>query len=263
MKNIHPTAVIGDNVKLGQNVKIGPYCVIDGEVTLGDNVELKSHVVINGKTSIGEGTVIFPFASIGYDPQILNPERCDKSELIIGKFNTIREHVTINHGSEKGTMKTVIGDHCFFMISSHVAHDCIVGNHVVMANNATLGGHVVVGDYVTIGGLVGVHQFVHIGRYAMIGGMSGVDRDVIPFSLVKGERAFLVGLNLVGLNRQGFDKKTIFDLKNSYQMIFAPEGTMQEKIENVSNYYKEEALVQEIVSFIKGKKRGICLPASE
>ena len=260
--SIHPTAIIDPNAQLGNNVKIGPYSVVGPNVKLGDNVELKSHVVVEGYTTVGEGTVIYPFASIGHDPQDLKFHG-EKSELIIGKNNKIREHVTMNPGTESGGMKTVIGDNCLFMMSTHVAHDCILGNNVIMANNATLGGHVVVGDHVLIGGLAAVHQFIRIGSYAVIGGMSGVESDVIPYGRVKGERAFLAGLNLIGLERNGFTKDQVKNLQRAFNQLFGDEGTMDQRIEMVSSDFNDEA-VRQIIEFARGKDRfPLCAPSKK
>ena len=250
---IHPTAVIEKGAALGTGVKIGPYCVIGPNVKLGDNVELKSHVAVDGYTTIGDETVVFPFASLGHAPQDLK-FKGEKSELLIGKRNKIREHVTMNPGTEGDKMKTVVGDNCLFMMSSHVAHDCIVGNNVILANNATLAGHVEVGDYSIIGGLSAVHQFVRIGPFAMIGGMSGVEYDVIPFGLVKGERAHLAGLNYIGLERRGFTKEQVQTLMKAFKQLFDGAGTLSERTEKVANDYKNEQAVMRVIDFIRAKE---------
>ncbi|MFH1158133.1 MAG: acyl-ACP--UDP-N-acetylglucosamine O-acyltransferase [Pseudomonadota bacterium] len=250
---IHTTAIVEKGAELGAGVSIGPYCVVGAEVRLGDGVELKSHVVIEGRTSIGEGTVVFPFASLGHAPQDLK-YKGEKSELLIGRNNKIREHVTMNPGTEGGRMKTVVGDGSLFMTASHVAHDCIVGNSVVMANNATLAGHVEVGDFAIIGGLAAVHQFVRIGSYAMIGGMSGVEYDVIPFGLVKGERAHLAGLNYIGLERRGFAKAEVQTLMKAFKMLFEGGGTLAERTEKVANDYRDEQAVMRMIDFIRAKE---------
>jgi UDP-N-acetylglucosamine acyltransferase len=247
---IHPTAVIAEGAVIGKDVKIGPYCVVGPNVKLGDKVELKSHVAVDGYTTIGDETVIFPFASIGHQPQDLK-FKGEKSELIIGKRNQIREHVTMNPGTAGDLMKTVVGDNCLFMMSSHVAHDCIVGNNVIMANNATLAGHVVVGDFAIIGGLAAVHQFVRIGPFSMIGGMSGVPYDVIPFGLVKARTGYLAGLNYVGLERRGYTKDQVQVLMKAYKQLFAEEGTLAERTEQVANDYSSEQTVMRIVDFIR------------
>ena len=250
---IHATAIIEKGAELGEGVKIGPYCVIGANVKLGNNVILKSHVAVDGYTTIGDSTVVFPFASLGHAPQDLK-YMGEKSELIIGKHNKIREHVTMNPGTQDGKMKTVVGDNNLFMMSSHVAHDCVVGNNIVFANNATLAGHVEVGDYAIIGGLSAVHQFVRIGAYAMIGGMSGVEHDVIPFGLVKGERAHLAGLNYVGLERRGFTKEQVQSLMKAFKQIFEGSGTLSERTAKAANDYKDEQTVMRVIDFIRAKE---------
>ena len=257
---IHPTAIIDPAAKLGQRVQIGPYCVVGAHVMLGDDVQLVSHVSVLGRTQIGAGTVIYPFASIGSNPQD-KKYHGEPSELIIGRNNQIREHVTMNPGTEGGGMITRVGDDCLFMMASHVAHDCVVGDHVILANNATLAGHVTVGDYAIIGGLSAVHQFVRIGAHAMIGGMSGVESDVIPYGTVKGERAHLAGLNTVGMERRGFNKDQIRELRAAYRMLFAPEGTMAERLDEVALAYTGQPLVGEVMDFIRAKtSRSLCQP---
>lgn len=261
--NIHPTAIIEDGAQIGENVSIGPYSIIGKDVVLGDNVTIHSHVVVAGITSIGEGTSIYPFASIGMPPQDLK-FRGENSKLTIGKNNTIREHVTMNPGTEDGGMETIVGDNGLFMMGAHVAHDCKVGNRVIMANNATLAGHVEVGDFVVIGGLSAVHQFVRIGHNAVIGGMSGVDTDVIPFGRVKGERAFLAGLNLVGLERTGFTKDDIRTLQKAFKHLFGEEGTMDQRIAALADAYGRDELVMKIIEFARNKSRfPLCQPSKK
>lgn len=262
--SIHPTAVIDEKAQIGADVKIGAYCVVEGEVTLADGVELKSHVVVAGRTSIGEGTVIYPFASIGHRPQDLK-FKGENSELIIGKNNQIREHVTMNPGTKDGGMITSVGNNCLFMMGSHIAHDCKVGNNVILANNATLAGHVVVGDGAIIGGLSAVHQFVRIGKYAMIGGMSGIENDVIPYGSAMGERAGLSGLNLVGLKRQGFTREDIHILRNIYKELFIEEKSpLSVKVEELKQTYKENKTVLEMLEFLSADKaRAVCLPKKQ
>lgn len=257
---IHPTAIVSPKARIGQNVRIGPYCVVGDHVDLGDDVTLVSHVSIDGHTSVGTGSKIYPFASIGHPPQDLKYHG-EESRLIIGKNNTIREHVTMNPGTEGGGMETVIGDNGLFMMSSHVAHDCHLGNNVIMANNATLAGHVTVGDFVLIGGLSAVHQFVRIGSHAVIGGMAGVENDVIPYGRVKGERAFLAGLNLVGLERRGFDKDQIRLLQRAFNQMFGDEGTLDQRIETVESDYADNQLIMDMVRFAREKTRfPLCQP---
>jgi len=257
---IHPSAVVDPSALIGNNVKIGPYCVIGPNVTLGAGVELKAHVVVDGHTDIGPGCTIYPFVSLGSAPQDLKYSN-EPSQLIIGENNTIREHTTMNPGTKDGGMVTRVGDNNLFMMATHVAHDCQVGNNVIMANNATLGGHVSVGDFVIIGGLAAVHQFVRIGDHAIIGGMSGVENDVIPYGRVKGERAHLHGLNLIGLERRGFEKSEIRHLQRAYNQLFGDEGTLDQRIESVAEDYPEDATVVKIIEFAKAKdKFPLCQP---
>lgn len=259
-RTIHPTAVVDPAAELGDDVVVGPFCVVGAQVTLGAGVRLLSHVVVEGRTRIGDGTVIYPFASIGHRPQDLK-YRGEPSELIIGRNNQIREHVTMNPGTEGGGMVTRVGDNGLFMMGAHVAHDCILGDNVILANNATLAGHVVVGDFAFFGGLSAVHQFVRVGAHAMIGGMSGVENDVIPFGLVMGDRARLSGLNLVGLERRGFSKEQVRDLRAAYRMLFASEGTFADRVEEVERRYGDTVLVADVLGFIRTKSsRALCQP---
>lgn len=259
MTKVHPTAIVEDGAQLGQDVKIGPYCLVGPEVELGDRVELHGHVCVAGRTKIGAGTIVYPFASIGHPPQDQKYTGED-SELIIGEDNVIREHVTMNPGTSGGGMVTRVGDRGLFMAGSHVAHDCVVGDNVILANNATLAGHVEAGNFAIFGGLSAVQQFVRIGAHAMIGGMSGVEGDVIPYGSVLGNRAHLGGLNIVGLKRRNFSRDTIHALRNAYRMLFAEEGTLQERVDDVANLFKDRPEVMEIVEFIGGSARGICTP---
>jgi UDP-N-acetylglucosamine acyltransferase len=263
MASIHPTAIVEPGAQLADSVKIGPYCVVGGDVTLEDDVELVSHVVVAGHTRIGARSRVFPFASIGHQPQDLK-YRGERTSLVIGAQNIIREHVTMNPGTVGGGGVTQVGDNGLFMASVHIAHDCKVGNNVVMANNATLGGHVEVRDFAFLGGLCAVHQFVRIGPHAMIGGMTGVEADVIPFGLVMGDRARLSGLNIVGLKRRGFSRDDIHKLRTAYRLLFAQEGTMAERLDDVSALYKDSNPVMEIVAFIRSDSaRPICQPKSD
>ncbi len=260
MAAIHPTAIVEPGARVGNDVSIGPYSCIGPEVELGDGVVVMAHVVIGGRTAIGARTKIFPFASIGSAPQDLKYHG-EPSRLVIGADTTIREHVTMNPGTEGGGMLTSVGDRCLFMVGSHVAHDCKVGNNVIMANNATLAGHVQIGDHAILGGLSAVHQFVRIGQHAMIGGMSGVEHDVIPYGSVMGDRARLAGLNVVGLKRRNFSRDEIHALRSAYRMIFAAEGTMAERIEDAAEMLKETPAVMDIVEFIRAdSSRSVCQP---
>jgi UDP-N-acetylglucosamine acyltransferase len=263
MPEIHPTAIIASGAKIAENAMIGPYCTIGGQVEIANDVTLISHVVVDGITSIGEGTVVYPFASLGLRPQDLK-YKGEPSRLIIGRNNQIREQVTMNTGTEGGGMVTRVGNNGLFMVGAHVAHDCVLGDNVIMVNNATLGGHVSLGDYVVLGGLSAVHQFVRIGRHVMVGGMTGVENDVIPYGTVTGNRAHLSGLNLVGLKRRGYLREDIHALRNAYRLLFAPEGTMAERLEEVAEQFENCAPVMEIVDFIRSdSSRAICQPTLE
>ncbi len=260
MAQVHSTAIVDPKAQLGSDVEIGPFCVVGSEVTLADRVVLQSHVVVTGRTFVGEGTEIFPFATIGTRPQDMKYGG-ESSRLEIGAANTIREYVTMNPGTEGGGMVTRVGDGCLFMIGAHVAHDCQIGDGVIMANNATLAGHVTVGDGAIIGGLSAVHQFVRIGRKAMVGGMSGVEHDVIPYGLVMGERASLVGLNLVGMKRGGVGRDTIQSLQKAYDMLFAGDGIMAERLDSLEAQFNEDASVRELVGFVRAQSsRALCRP---
>lgn len=262
MSRIHETAIVGKGAQLGRNVSVGPYCVVGPNVELGDGVTLTSHVAVDGHTTIGANTKIYPFAAVGFAPQNLK-YKGEPTKLVIGNNTVVREHVTIHPGTVGGGGITTVGNNCLLMVGSHIAHDCRVGDHVMMANNATLGGHVAVGDYAVIGGLCAVHQFVRIGRYAMIGGMSGVDHDVIPYGSVMGNRAVLSGLNIVGLKRRGFDRRQIHDLRAAYRLLFAKEGTMNERVAGVANTFHDNEAVMEIVTFMRAdSSRPVSMPTS-
>jgi len=257
---IDKTAVIDKNAKLHSSVKIGPYSVIGPNVEVGENTEIQSHVSIIGNIKIGKGNKIFPFVSIN-DPQDLKYNGEDTS-LVIGDNNKIREYVTINPGTIGGGSKTVIGNNCLFMISSHIAHDCQVGNNVIIANNVPLGGHAIIEDNVVIGGNSAVQQFTRIGKMAMIGGMTGVLHDVIPYGLSTGNRNSLQGLNLIGLRRAKFENKDILGLSEAYKEIFATKY-INENISKLNGAFQENPLVKEVIEFItKDKKRSICTPFS-
>ncbi len=259
---IHNSSVIDKKAKIGKNVKIGPFCFVGPKVQINDNVELISNVHIEGKTIVGEETKIYPFSSIGTPPQDKKYKGEDNS-LEIGKNNIIREYVTINPGTKGGGEKTIIGDNCLLMISSHVAHDCKIGNNVVIANNVPLGGHVTIEDSVVIGGNSAVQQFTRIGRLAMIGGMTGVLKDVIPFGLSFGNRNYLRGINLIGLKRKKYNNKEIMELDQAFKKIFSSKN-LHENLSKINGEYKENSLVKEVIDFIgKDKKRPICTPLTE
>lgn len=257
---IHPSSVVEKGAKIGAGVKIGPFCLVTEEVELGDGCELKSHVVVTGKTTIGPRTKIYPFASIGHAPQDLKYAG-EPSTLHIGADCTIREGVTINPGTAGGIMKTVVGDRCLLLANSHVAHDCIVGNNVVFSNNVMLAGHCTIQDFVIIGGGAGVHQFVRVGQHAFIGGMSAIENDVIPYGMAIGNRAHLAGLNIIGLRRRGFTREQIHDIRRAYRLLFADEGTLSERVEDVAAEFATHPFVHEILDFIReGKDRALCTP---
>ena len=258
---IHKSSVIDSKAKISKNVKIGPFCYVGPNVVLSENVELVSNVHIEGNTKIGKGTRIFPFASIGTQPQDLK-FKGETNSLDIGENNLIREYVTVNPGTKGGGSKTKIGNNCLFMISSHVAHDCKIGNNVIIANNVPLGGHVTIEDSVVIGGNSAVQQFTRIGRLAMIGGMTGVLKDVIPFGLSIGNRNHLQGLNLIGLRRKKYDNQKIMGLSKAYKEIFASKN-FYENLSKINGEHKGNELVNEVITFIeKDKKRPICSPLS-
>ena len=259
---IHKSSVIDKKAKIGNNVKVGPFCYIGPNVELQQDVELISNVHIEGNTKIGKGTKIFPFASIGTMPQDLK-FKGEPNSVLIGENNMIREYVTINPGTEKGGGRTIVGNNCLFMISSHIAHDCKVGNNVVIANNVPLGGHVTLEDSVVIGGNSAVQQFTRIGRLAMIGGMTGVLKDVIPFGLSFGNRNYLQGINLIGLRRKKYENKKILELDTAYKKIFESEK-LHENLAKINGELKENELVKEVINFIaKDKKRPICTPLAK
>ncbi|MCC6469305.1 MAG: acyl-ACP--UDP-N-acetylglucosamine O-acyltransferase [Alphaproteobacteria bacterium] len=260
MARVHPTAIVDPGARLGEGVEIGPYCVVGPHVELGKDVGLLSHVVVEGHTQLGARVRVFPFASIGHQPQDLK-YKGEPSRLEVGEDTVIREHVTMNPGTTPGGLLTKVGKRCLIMVGCHVAHDCKLGDSVIMANNATLGGHVVVEDYAFLGGLCAVHQFVRIGKHAMVGGMSGVENDVIPYGSVMGDRARLGGLNLVGLKRRGFSREDIHGLRTAYRVLFAQEGTMAERIEDVAQLFSAIQPVRDIIDFIKAdSQRALCQP---
>ena len=261
MPHVHPTALIEPGAEIASGARVGPYCHVGARVMLANDVELISHVVVAGRTTIGEGTRVFPFASIGHQPQDLK-YRGEDSTLVIGRRNIIREYVTMNPGTTGGGMVTRVGDDCAFMAGAHVAHDCTVGNHVIMTNNATLAGHVTLGDYVIMSGLSAVHQFVRVGQHAFVGGMTGVERDVIPYGMVMGDRARLIGLNMVGLQRRGFSREDVQALRTTYQMLFENgNGTLVERVDAVAARFPTVKAVGDIIDFIRADNaRGLVQP---
>jgi UDP-N-acetylglucosamine acyltransferase len=258
---IHPRAIVEDGAQIGEGVEIGPFVHVGPNVRIGDRVKLHPHAVVLGHAEVGEETEMMPFAVLGTPPQHLS-YKGEPTVLKVGKRNQIREHVTMNPGTVQGGGETVVGDDCLFMVGAHVAHDCILGNKVIMANNATLGGHIHIGDSVFISGLVAIHQFTRIGSYSFVGGGAIVVGDVIPYGSVLGNRAKLEGLNIVGMKRRGMPRKTIHAIRAAYRMLFAPEGTLQERIDDCVETYGEVPEVMDMVAFMRAAKdRSLCLPA--
>ena len=260
---VHPTAVVDPKAQIGEDVSIGPFCVIGPDVTLGARTKLMSHVVIDGVTTLGEDNVVYPFATLGGPPQH-TAHKGEPTQLVIGDRNLIREHATMNTGTVGGGGVTRVGSDGLYMIESHVGHDCIVGDQVILTKQATLGGHCEVGDFVIVGGLAAVHQRTRVGRHAMIGGLAAVVKDVIPYGSVWGNHAHLEGLNLLGLKRRGFSRETINAMRAAYRMLFANEGTFNERLEDTVETYASCPEVMEIVDFIRADaSRPICLPDRE
>ena len=260
---IHPTAIVEDGARLAAGVRIGPYCHVTRDVTLGEGVELASHVVVAGRTSVGARARIFPFASIGHQPQDLK-YKGEPSTLTIGSDCMFREGVTISPGTAGGNMETIIGDRCTFLANSHVGHDCRIGSNVILSNNVMLAGHLTVGDFAGFGGGAAVIQFTRVGAHSYIGGMSGLENDLIPYGMAMGNRAHLSGLNIVGLQRRGFSRDDIHTLRRAYRLLFADEGTLVERTEDVEKEFKDHPIVTEIVAFIRERgRRGLCVPHAE
>ncbi|MEE8562636.1 MAG: acyl-ACP--UDP-N-acetylglucosamine O-acyltransferase [Alphaproteobacteria bacterium] len=263
MTEIHPTAIIDPAAEVGEGVSIGPYCCVGPHVRLGASVKLQSHVVVHGRTEIGANSEVYPFAVIGARPQDLK-YKGEPSQVVIGQRTVIREHVTIHPGTAGGGLMTRVGSDCLIMVGAHVAHDCLIGSSVIMANNTTLGGHVTIGDYAILGGLAAIHQFVRIGHHSMVGGLSGVENDVIPYGSVIGNRAYLSGLNTVGLKRRGYSREDIHSLRAAYRLLFAEEGTLAERLDDVADMFKDDAAVMEIVHFIQAdSSRTVCQPQTK
>lgn len=264
MPSIHPSAVVNSSARLADNVVVGPFSVVGPDVELGEDVHVSSHVVIDGVTRIGSGTRIFPFASVGLAPQDLKYQG-ELSRLEIGSNCIIREHVTINTGTNGGGMLTTVGDRVMLAIGCHVAHDCRIGNGVLVMNHVLLGGHVEIGDFAVIGGGSAVHQFARIGCHVMVGGLSGVEGDVIPYGTVIGNRARLEGLNLVGLKRRGFGRSDIHALRNAFKILFQPDdpvSVLSDRIVDVRSRWPDSEPVQDVVRFIDADSpRSLCRPA--
>jgi UDP-N-acetylglucosamine acyltransferase len=260
MSEIHPTAIVEDGARFGKNVRVGAYSVIGPDVVLKDGVVIHSHVAVSGRTEIGERTEIMPFAAIGGSPQDTS-YRNEATSLVIGPDCVIHEYATLHRGTARGRGVTTVGAHCYLMLGAHVAHDCVVGDHVMLVNNATLGGHVVVGEYAILGGLSAVQQHCRVGAHAFIGGLTAVVTDVIPFASAIGQRAKLGGLNIVGLKRRGFDRKTIHALRSAYQAIFSGSGTLAARVDRVAAEFAAIPAVMTIVEFIRtGADHPLCTP---
>jgi UDP-N-acetylglucosamine acyltransferase len=253
---IHKSSIVAPGAKLSEGVEVGPYCIIGKGVKIGKNSRLSSHVVVE-ETLMGSNNVVYPFTSIGLPPQDIEYNG-EKTKVLIGDRNIIREYITIHRASVRGDGKTEIGDDNFLMAYVHLAHDCKIGSSVTMANAANLAGHVMVQDYAVIGGLVAIHQFTRIGEYAMVGGFSGVGQDVPPYMTASGSRARLYGLNTVGLKRRGFDEATIKDLKRAYKILFRSKLTLKEAINKTKLDIKHSREIDNLIQFLTQNRRGIC-----
>ncbi|MFZ1990574.1 MAG: acyl-ACP--UDP-N-acetylglucosamine O-acyltransferase [Alphaproteobacteria bacterium] len=260
MAQIHSTAIVEAGARLGDGVKIGPYCVIGPQASIGERAELISHITVSGRTSLGADCVVHPFAALGGPPQHTRYKGEDVA-LNIGARCVIREHVTMNTGTPFGRGSTDIGDDCFFMIGSHVAHDCVIGHHVTFTNNVVVGGHVEVGNHAMIGGNSAVHQFARIGDHAFVGGMTGLENDLIPYGSCMGDRAELAGLNVVGLKRRGFSRAAIHKIRAACKVLFGDSGTLDARLSRVAEQFADVPEAMEIVRFIRaGTHRSLCLP---
>lgn len=251
---IHPSAVIAPGARIGAGARIGPWCHVGPDAEIGEGAQLVSHVVVDGHTTIGPDVVLFPFCTVGLPPQDLK-YKGEPTRTVIGARTQIREHCTIHRGTVTGRGITTVGEDCLLMAVVHVAHDCTLGNGVIIANNAVMGGHVSIGDNAVVGGAAAIHQFVRIGRAAMIGGVSGVEADVIPFGSVIGNRARLAGLNVIGLKRRGFDKPQIRVLRAAFRQLFRSSGVFARRLEEVRSRYAGDALVGEVLAFIDAPSR--------
>ncbi len=259
---IHPTAIVHPDAIIGDGASIGPYCVIGAHVRIGANCDLISHVVVDGHTEIGEGCRIHPFVVLGHGPQDIK-YRGEPSRLTIGRNCVLREHVTMNTGTPKGGLHTRVGNNGFFMVASHVAHDCVVGDNVTLVNNVMLAGHSQIGDNVIMGGGSAVHQFTRVGHNAFIGGLAAVEHDVIPYGMAIGNRAYLGGLNIIGLKRRGVSRADIHVLRAAFRQLFAPGRTLAENVDAVAAAFPDQAIVGEVLAFVRaGGKRRLLTPRS-
>ena len=257
---IHDRAIVEEGAVIGEGVEVAPFCHVGAKVTLGDGVKLHPHATVLGNTTVGAETEVYPFAVLGSPPQHLGYKGEDTT-LVIGARNQIREHVTMHPGTAQGHGETRVGDDGLFMVGAHVAHDCVLGDHVIMANNATLGGHITIGDHVFLSGLCAVHQWCRIGSYSFVGGGSIVTTDVIPYAMAVGNHAHLEGLNIVGMKRRGMPRASIHAIRAAYRMLFGPEGTFKERVEDVVEFHRDTDEVMEIIDFIRAEaERPLCLP---
>ncbi|EHM00783.1 acyl-[acyl-carrier-protein]-UDP-N-acetylglucosamine O-acyltransferase [Acetobacteraceae bacterium AT-5844] len=255
---IHPTALVAEGASIGPGCRIGPFCTVSAQAVLEANVNLISHVVIDGDVRLGEGVQVSPFATIGLPPQDLK-YKGEPTRVEIGARTMIREHATIHRGSVGGHGVTKVGADCLIMCTAHIGHDCELDHHVILANNVMLGGHVHIADTVFVGGGAALHQFVRIGRQAVVGGMTGVEADVIPFGAVMGDRARLTGLNLIGLKRRGFPRSQINTLRAVYRALFRAPGVFEDRVKTVETQYGDDPVVQEILAFVRAdSRRGLC-----
>lgn len=257
---VHPGAIVEDGARLGSDVEIGPFCHVGPQAALGEGVRLVSHVSVAGDTEIGARTQVYPFASIGHPPQDLK-YRGEPVRLRIGEDCLIREGVTMNPGTAGGGSETIVGPRCVLLANSHVAHDCRLGEGIILSNNVMLAGHCQIGDFAIVSGGAAAHQFVRIGAYAFIGGLAGVEHDVIPFGMALGNRAALAGLNVVGLKRRGFSHEALHELRRAYKMLFAAKGSLRERVEDVAAAFPDQPAVQQIVAFLReGGERQVTVP---
>lgn len=258
--DVHPTALVESGAKLGENVKIGPFCHISSDAIIGDNCQLMSHVVVMGETTLGANSMVYPHAVLGADPQN-NKHKGGKTTLIIGKNCVIREGVTMHRGSDTSKATTIVGDDCQFLAYAHVAHDCVLGNHVTFSNNVMIGGHVVIGDYVIIGGGGAVHQFVRVGHHAFVGGLAALVNDLIPYGTAIGVHAWLGGLNIIGMKRSGLERKEIHAIRHAVAMLFDRTKPVIERANDVRAAFPDSPAVKDMLNFIQTEhKRSYCTP---
>ena len=261
MIEIHPTAIVASGAEIGQDVSVGAFSCIGPDVRIGEGVRIANHVVVEGHTEIGANVQISPFAAVGTRPQDMKYDG-EPSRLTIGENTIIREHATLHPGTKGGGMETKVGANSLIMIAAHVAHDCKIGDHVILVNNVVMGGHVTIGDHVVVGGQSAVHQFVRIGAHAMIGGKTGIDHDVIPFGVAMGNRAHLEGLNLVGMKRRGFSRDEIHGLRKAYRRLFSGASDWETLLAEVANEFAGNDSVSQVVEFLRADTtRALCRPA--